>query len=188
MISDVQYLRINPECIQNDECEVCARIDIVYVDEEKNISINFGNVPLSDFCYKFTQSGCIQKLINSEAVINNSFINSIGFEWNQFFEGILKDTEVDQYHCWSSCHKQVEPCFNSWLYNDENGNVIFEITPFYPWHGKTKKTNPEKISYKEWIKTYKPILKTMIPKDSLKQWIVQAKELEKIYFPEFQKL
>jgi hypothetical protein len=34
---------------------------------------------------------------------------------------------------------------------------------------------------------YKPTLKAVVSKKILKQWIIQAKELEKKYFAEFEK-
>jgi hypothetical protein len=185
MISDTQYLTINPEDIDKDACEVCAKIDIDYIDEEKNLCIKFENEALSDFCYKITKSGHIQKLIHGKMPIDSSIAGDLGFEWNQYFEGIIKDTEVIKYHFSSNCHKQIRPYYNSWLYNDKDGNVIFEITPFYPWHRK-KKSHPDFITYKQFMKDYKPILKTLIPKENLKQWFTQARELEKIYFPQFE--
>ena len=78
-------------------------------------------------------------------------------------------------------HLQIRPYYNSWLYNDEQGNIIFEITPFYPWFYVTKKTNKEKVSYKEWIENYKPTIKTIIPHKNLKKWIIQAEHMKKEY-------
>lgn len=187
IISDTEYLKINPENIDKDECEVCAKIDIDYVDEEKNICLRFGNEALSDFCYTITKSGRVQNLIDGNMNLDKSITDDLGFEWNQFYEGLIKDTDIlEKYHFVSNSHKQIKPYYNSWIYNDEYGNIIFEITPFYPWHNTTKKTHPEKISYKKWIKDYKPTIKTIISKKNLKQWIIQVKELEKIYFPQFQ--
>lgn len=184
-ISNTQHLKINPECIHDDECEVCAKINIDYIDEEKKLCLKFGNAALSDFCYFITKSGRFQKLINNQMMLDKSVVQDPGFEWNQYFEGIIQDTEVDQYLCWSNAHKQVPPYFISWMYNDENGNIIFEITPFYPWHDARKKSHPDFITYKKFMKNYKSILKTMIPKENLQQWIIQAQELKKIYFPQF---
>ena len=180
MISDTQYLQINLECINDDECKICAQIDIDYIDEEKNICIKFGNEALSDFCYKILESGFIKKLINGEMTIDSSITDDLGFECNQYFNGIKKKSIVINYLFGSNDHKQIRPYFNSWMYNDKDGNVIFEITPFYPWHYETKKSCPEKISYKKWIKDYKPVIKTIVPKENLKKWIKQATMLNKM--------
>lgn len=185
-ISKTEHLKINPECIHDDDCQVCAKIDIDYVDENKNLCLRLGNEALSDFCYKITESGRIQKLIDGKMLIKHSVNTDLGFEWNQYFEGKIQDTDVDKYHCWTN-NQQKNNSYSCWLYNDQKGNIIFEITPFYPWHGETKKSHPDFITYKKFMKNYKPTLKTIIPKKNLKQWIVQARELEKKYFSEFEK-
>ncbi|MCL4415095.1 MAG: hypothetical protein M1365_00115 [Actinobacteria bacterium] len=186
-ISNTEYIKINSQCIDKNECETCAEIDIDYVDEKNNIYIRFGNESARSFYYYMVESGTFQKLINNETVLKNSINNDPGLEWNQYYKGLIKDSYViEKYHFQSNTHKQIRPYFNSWLYNDENGNIIFEITPFYPWHNVTQKTHPEKISYKQWIKNYKPVVKTIIPKENLKQWIKQADEFGKKYKVKFE--
>ncbi|MCX5922966.1 MAG: hypothetical protein NTU89_00185 [Candidatus Dependentiae bacterium] len=179
MISETEYIKIIPEHIGKDDCEVCAHCDIDYIDEEKNIIIRFGYEFTSTFCYKIAEYGNIQKLINGKMKIDTKVSNDLGFDWNQYFEGIIKDTDVETYHCWSNSHKQIRPYYSSWMYNDKNGNIVFEITPFYPWHGETKKSNPNFITYKKFMKDYKPRVKAIIQKENLIKWIDQAKELKR---------
>lgn len=186
-ITDTQYLKINPENIDKDECKFCANVDIDYVDETNNICIRFGYEHFSSLCYFVAESGYIQELINEKKSLDESIMYDLGFEWNQFFQGVQKSNICFKYHCFSNDHKGIRPYYNSWMYNDENGNVVFEITPFYPWHGKTKKSNPDFITYKQFMKDYKPTLITTIPKENLKQWIDQAKKLKKKYYPELEK-
>ena len=184
VISDTQYLIINPECISPDECEFCANVDIDYVDTEKNVCIRFGYKSFQGFCRFLANYELFSNLIKGEMVLDSTIDGYLGIEWNKYFEGKIKKTEVSKYHCWSNSHKLVRPYFSSWMYNDEKSDIIFEITPFYPWHGQ-KKSTPGYVTYKEFMKDYKPVLRTIIPKESLKLWIGQAKELIKIYFPEF---
>lgn len=181
MISDTEYLIINPECIHENECETCTEIDIDYVNEKNNLCIRFGYKPFRSFCNFIINSEVIQELINGTRTLDKNIINDVGFEWNEYFAGKRGPTKADQYFWVSNDHKQIRPYYSSWLYNDEEANVIFKITPDYPWHYETKKTCPEKISYNEWIKNYKPIVKTIVSKENLKQWITQAKELAKVY-------
>jgi len=185
MISDTEYIQVLPEPVDKDECEVCAHCDIDYVDEEKNIHIRFGYNFSSSFCYSVAEYGRVQKLIQGEMVLDGNAAKNLGFEWNQYFEGKIKKTIVGNYHCWSNDHKQIRPYFSSWMYNDTDGNIIFEITPNYPWSNEKKKDNPGWISYKKFMESYKPILKTMIPKERLQQWIPQAKKLKKMLVPSY---
>ena len=186
-ISETQYLKVTPECIHDDECKFCANIDIYYVDEEKNINIRFGYEHFPSFCSFLSTYGFIQKLLNNEMVLDKSVIGDPGIEWNKYPKGIRGTKETNKFYFFGNNHKQVPPYFDGWMYNDLKGNIIFEIAPFYPWHGETKKSQPDFITYKQFMKDYKPVLITTIPKENLKQWIVQARELEKKYFPEFEK-
>ena len=185
MISDTEYLKINAECI-HDECKFCANIDIDYINEEKNINIRFGYEHFPSFCSFISKFGFIQKLIKNQMKLDKMTIGDPGVEWNKYPKGIRGTEDTNKYHFFGNSHKQIEPYFDGWMYNDENGNVIFEITPFYPWHGEKKKSNPDFISYKQFVKDYKPIIKTVIPKKSLKQWIDQAKKLKKMYYHELE--
>ncbi|HSW76594.1 MAG TPA: hypothetical protein VLG50_06090 [Candidatus Saccharimonadales bacterium] len=178
IISDTEYLKVMPEPIGKDDCEICAKCDIDYVNEEKNIIIRFGYDHTSSFCYTIAESGFIQKIIEGKNTLNPN-IGDLGFEWNQYFQGIIKDTDVDKYLFCTNSHKQIRPYFSSWIYNDKDGNIIFEITPFYPWHAETKKSHADFITYKQFMKNYKPTLKTIIQKKYITKWIDQAKELKK---------
>lgn len=186
MISDTKYLKINPECIHDDECQVCAKIDIDYVDEEKNINVRFGYEHFSSFCSFLSTYGFIPKLLNNEMILDKTIIGDPGIEWNKYPKGIRGTKATNEFYFFGNGHKQVPPYFDGWMYNDKNGNVIFEITPFYPFHYETQKTHPDFISYKQFMKDYKPIVITSIPKENLKQWMIQAKKLKKKYFPEFE--
>ena len=179
MISETEYIKIIPEHIGKDDCEVCAHCDIDYIDEEKNIIIRFGYNELSSFCYKVIEYGFFQKLIDGKMALDSSITQDLGFEWNRFFKDCKQRTKASDYHCWSNSHKQIRPYYSSWMYNNKNGNIVFEITPFYPWHGETKKSNTNFITYKKFMKYYKPTVKTIIPRENLIKWIDQAKELKR---------
>ena len=179
IISKTKYIKILPEQIDEDECEFCISCDIEYVDEEKNINIRFGYNDISNFCYFISKSGRIKKLITGELIFDDKRNLDLGFEWNQYFQRKTKHTKIVKYHFCGNSHKLIRPYFSSWMYNDKDGKVIFEITPFYPWENVKKKDNKDFISYKKFIENYKPILKIVIPKYRLKQWVPQAKKLAK---------
>lgn len=176
MITDKQYIEVIPEAIGQDDCEFCSRADIDYVDMEKNIKIRFGNNDADMFYGGFWNQNFIHDLINNKKPLDASLMLDLGFEWNQFYEGLIKNTDIfNKYHFVSNDHKQIRPYYNSWFYNDEHGNIIFEITPFYPFHYETKKSHPDFITYKQFMKDYKPTLKMIIPKERLIEWNEQAK-------------
>ena len=63
--------------------------------------------------------------------------------------------------------------FNScttFLYNDEQGNVVLEVSSTYPWF--FGEDVPD-ISYDDWLPEYKILYKTIISKDVIQKWIKQ---------------
>lgn len=66
---------------------------------------------------------------------------------------------------------------DSWLYNDKDGNVVFELTPVYPWFYSNPVPGEIFIKYSEWMKQYQPLLKTMITKEAAQKWLVKLQEL-----------
>ncbi|MBP9764817.1 hypothetical protein KBD08_00590 [Candidatus Babeliales bacterium] len=175
-ITDKQYIQVIPEPIPEGYCEVCARSDVDYVDEELGLTIKFGQTEADMFYGGFGTTDYVEDLINNKKYFDQDVTPDLGFEWNQFFQGLIKDTDVlENYHFVGNDHTEKRPYFNSWFYNDKDGNIIFEITPFYPWHYATKKQCPDKIPYKEWIKNYQVIVRKVIPKETLIAWDKQAK-------------
>ena len=179
-ISDTQYLKINvPNIDKQNCCNIWLEEDFFYVDESKNICIPFAYQNLSDIVCSFIKNGYIQSLIDGKDIIDDSIVD-LGFEYNQSYNNGTSYKFFTNYWFAGNSHKQERPYYGSWFYNDKDGNIIFEITPFYPWYGVNKRTQPDRIPYKQWIKDYKIIVRTIIPKENIATWIDQAKELKEI--------
>jgi len=186
-LSETQYLKINLGCVYDDECKYCSQIDIDYIDEEESINIRFGFANLQDFCFFIAESRRIQDILDGKLVLPLDILDP-GFEFNECYEKEIRVNRAMDYHCWSNSHNHVRPFYNSWMHNDQDGNIVFQITPLYPWHRTTKKDFPNRISYNKFIKNYKPIIKVLIPKVNLLAWIDQAKVLENKYFKDTSKI
>lgn len=76
-----------------------------------------------------------------------------------------------KYHVWSS------QSFISWIYNDHQKNIIFEVTPFYPFMYPNAETELNYIAYEEWIKNYKPYIVKILSKKTALQWLNQANSI-----------
>jgi hypothetical protein len=68
----------------------------------------------------------------------------------------------------------------SWLYNDTDGAIIFEVTPVYLGGFGDPERKAKAIPYEEWIKDYKPDLIRTIPHSVAQQWLEQANNILKI--------
>lgn len=64
----------------------------------------------------------------------------------------------------------------TWIYNDSQGNIIFEITQRYPGLFAEDKRSIH-ISFEEWMKTYKPFVVRIISPETAQQWIEQADKI-----------
>ncbi|HLJ31366.1 MAG TPA: hypothetical protein VKU36_02930 [Candidatus Babeliales bacterium] len=67
----------------------------------------------------------------------------------------------------------------TWIYNDQNGNIILEITPAYPYFYCDKKEEPNYVSYKKWIKNYQPYVIAEIPRSTALGWLKIAEHIIK---------
>jgi hypothetical protein len=75
-----------------------------------------------------------------------------------------------RYHLWS--HDNIM----TWLYNNKNGDIIFEITPKYPYFFLEDKTSIQ-ISYEVWIKSYEPLFVHAVNKNVAKKWLNQVDDV-----------
>ena len=196
IITDTKYIKVTPELIGPNDCEICAKSNIDYVDTEEKIIINFGYDDTSLFCGRFWNTQFIEDLINNKKILNKNITPELGIEWNKYAQDLLNDdVNIAKYYFVSNSDH-----YKSWLYNDESKNIIFEITPIYPWYAEThnnyidkngnlifeklsphlqrkfKKTHPDFITFKQFMKSYKPTLKIIIPKERLIEWNEQAKD------------
>jgi hypothetical protein len=176
MISDNQYIHLVPNPIEKDECEVCSHCSIYYVDEKLGLNILFGYTETNNFDGSFGWKS-IQPLLNNERFFNTDTRRDPGFELNQYFQGLLKYSDVvSKYHFVDNNPLGVRPTYSSWFYNDKTGNIVFEISPTYPFWGIKKKDRTlDFITYKDFMKDYKVVIHQIIPKETLIHWDNQTK-------------
>lgn len=110
---------------------------------------------------------------NNERLLDESCYN-IGFaasEYNHSFFMDKKDKKnsfkINSEDFWIGHKYLLFGCKSktTWLYNDQYGNSILEITPHF------NNYRPKNKIYAQWIKYYKPILKLFLNKAVIIQWI-----------------
>ena len=80
------------------------------------------------------------------------------------------------YNIWST-YGDANPLITTWLYNDENNNIIIEMTRDYPWHFielDSPSEDPDYITYEEFMKDYKPLIYRVIPRYVAITWLEQV--------------
>lgn len=100
-----------------------------------------------------------------------SIINIMGYMANEDIFLLRRDISWEEsvwqdYNVWAHYH-------DTWLYNDADGNIIFELTPKYRgfYNGKSLRTR----EFNTWMRIHcKPYYKTIIPRDIAIEWVNQA--------------
>lgn len=139
------------------------------------------------FRYLNVFSEQLLKCIQGNLILHESIIKNIGFYENQYRKkryrkNLIYKTGEDGDKYWIGSRYSLFSAYGmvnqeSWLYNDQDGNIVFEFTPVYPWFYSDPEPGETFIKYSEWMKNYKPYLKRVIPKEIAQRWLKQLEEL-----------
>lgn len=144
---------------------------ILFVEKNDSNIIMLANGPIY-FNIKGMRD-LLLKTLNNELPLDISITADLGLIFNEYYHKASNSTLqqlkqqdlliIEPYRLWEAYDN--ETIYVTWLYNNHNKNIIFEITPAYPYFYCNKKTEPHYMSYKTWIKSYKPYFKTIISKN-----------------------
>jgi hypothetical protein len=152
--------------------------EVMILFDEKKHSLLIGR----DICINIAEQfiSLFTKAINNSLVLDDS-CNNIGHIDNEYDSSVWIYRDEHRISIKKNDHgnwigEQYRLCVYkervSWLYNDQYGNIILEITPWF----NVRKCK-SKASYEKWIKNYKPILKRTIAQEVAQKWIQQMKVL-----------
>lgn len=128
----------------------------------------------------------LQKALDNKLFLHDSIRDDIGYLSNEYFQGrngfvingFSKKSSGwvgDFYYLWEGSKQKIR--YVTWLYNDNNGEIIFEVTPAYPYLFCDPDKELNYVSYQEWIKNYKPYLKVVMSKQVGQEWLKQANQI-----------
>ena len=124
--------------------------------------------------------------LSNELILHPSIEKNIGYYWNQklnedssnlfLIQGKEESYWVGStYLLWTTDSRKKNQRYATWLYNDTQGNIIFEVTPTYPDTFIDPEDPADLKAYQEWMeKKYKPFFTRTIPRDVGIQWLDQA--------------
>jgi hypothetical protein len=165
------------EALENVHC--CYNADIFYINNLYKTSIASDFIRYSLAILK----GLLTKALKNKLRLHRSITNDIGYLYNEELQdkpGLFYKTSKEGRKFWiGESYSLWNSSLDSWLYNDKDGNIIFEITPTYPSYYTEPETSTDYISYEEWIKSYKPFLIRKIPVEVARQWLDQANAILK---------
>lgn len=154
-----------------------------------NLTINNNNIIIGksivdDFAQELKSK--LTLALSNELQLHSSIKKDIGYYWNQYLneenpnlffnnENENKSWIGDIYFLWATDSSKKNQQYATWLYNDAQGNIIFEVTQIYPNTYIDPQDPVEMQTYQEWMgKKYKPFFTRIIPKDLAIQWLAQA--------------
>ena len=171
----------------NDHAKIIIQLhhqnDVIDAGYEARLYfIHYNHRLLLSYSFVRTDIGELRKLLNKalndELQADEIFTQDIGYSWNHTLNqkdisnGIFGENFdiLNYYKPWSAGR-----C--TWIYNNEQGNIVFEITPLYP-HTYTYKKRKRSYNYfLKWMQFYKPIYKQIISREIAQQWIDQANQI-----------
>ena len=173
-----------------DEISCCYDGCIFLAQQEHTILLS--NDDILDNMRVF--AALLGKALNNSLSLHSSLSKDIGYVYNQYSHFLWSDnsSEIDhffyeyenkkndwigmRYHLWAAQNNVT------WLYNNENGEIILEITPFYPYLHTNPSEEPQYIFFEEWVKTYQPYFKIIVSKNIAQLWLEQANQvIQQIY-------
>jgi hypothetical protein len=170
------------------------------VFENGNESLLLSNNTESWYVYLNTLQYSLRKALDNKLQLHPSIQDDIGFVFNEYRAHIWEDspTKITNFVCvgtseynhhwvgtevrlWANIDMRWADRAPSldyvlWLYNDKNGDIVFEITPVYH-RVMYQKNNDSNTLYKEWIKNYKPYIKKVLSRDTITQWLDQIDKI-----------
>ena len=135
--------------------------------------------------FLLTLQKLLKKSLRGDLLLHHSINFDIGYQSNQTINDssftAFKYTDQNNDTYWIGQKYELSSYnYTAWIYNDDQNNIIFEVTPEYP-RCIDQENEIEVEDYQNWMKSYKPLLITIISQETAEQWLKQAETiLEKI--------
>ena len=158
------------------------RIKIIFYQKDVKYLIghyNLGNL-VSDFNYLLNCS------LNNNLLLDPHIIEDIGLAYAkasykssyQKENGVVYKNDEDKEKVWSGNKNLLWIShFITWIYNNNEGEIILKMTPMYPNFYLFQNDELFKEEYEKWIKNYKPFLIRTIPQKVAERWLKQTEEI-----------
>ncbi|MBV8661184.1 MAG: hypothetical protein JO129_03515 [Candidatus Dependentiae bacterium] len=196
-LSDLESIKIatcdNIDFKKVDFC--CSEVKAYFIGEQE---LCIGLQTTGEFFEPLIRN--LKKTIENKLQLHESIIQDLGFMGNEYSHTLPNKNSKffmvpspsgestywigSRYQVWET-YADTTPHVKTWLYNDYNGNIILEVTPLYTWYMRERKANNLNfITYKNFMKNYKPIIQRTIPRELAIEWL---NEVTKIYRGFFKK-
>lgn len=169
----------------DDVIHCCYQSQVLLHIEDKEIII--GKSIIKDFAERLKKK--LALALENALPLHPSIQKNIGYYWNQDLNEsepqLFCDTTwespgwVGFYHLlWTTDSRKKYEQYGTWLYNDAQGNIIFEVTQVYPETFIDPEDPADVAAYEAWMEhDYKTFYMRIIPKGLAFIWMNQAEEI-----------
>jgi hypothetical protein len=169
------------ESLDYVDCCYRARIFLLHEEVESLLSDDTLLYNMQRLC------DVLRASLTNELLPHESINDDIGYLYNEYYQDESKFVETQfegqsiwigyKYNLWSAYTNKSR--LVTWIYNDRDGNIILEVTPFYPYLYCDPEEESHYVSYEEWIKNYQPLIVRKISKKIAQEWLEQAETIIK---------
>lgn len=152
-------------------------VALVHPGAEANITVNIGRhgylLSTAPIYYNMkTLSDLLSGALNHTLQLPDSFIHGPGYLYNEMLND-GNSLKSDDAWLLGRC-MWAGGDVAAWIYNDNDGNIVFEVAPIF-----SKRNSIS--AFNEWMCQYKPILVRKLPRARAEKWLEQARWiLEKV--------
>lgn len=172
-------------CFSGDDLQIRSFDEVrIYYQGSRKIYITYDclSVLLQSLKHMLKQA------LQNKLQVNSSITKDLGYVWNYVCKQKLYGLVFDENDNWVGesnllwcSNRQTLHSGSAWLFNARDGNIVFEITPHYPFLNRNAKKNEQFISFESWIKRYKPHIVQVVSQKTVRTWLQQIDDvLQKI--------
>lgn len=128
------------------------------------------------FCFSRSLRECFELLLDNKRPLKKSVSDpkQMGYLYNQVREYKISYKKVEFMEDYIVRHATAKRRrFVIWLYNDEQGQIIFHMGERY-----SDVLKRRGLSYRSFIRTYEPLFVEVIPHEVVRSWLTQSNALE----------
>ena len=181
-----QYLLI---CAESKDLETLTLTDFVEIHYHGGVTYRMSKNTLG-YMLNFELLEMLNDVIHNNLVLDESITKSLGYYQAQIYENsrckhlkYITGEDGDLYWVGGK-HNLFDFAYayqqETWLYNDKEGKIWFELSPVYPWFFADSEEGETVIPFRQWLKNFKPYVVRKISKETAKQWVKQLQDLLKV--------
>ena len=173
------------ECISitlhkpHDIIHCCYEIPLFFIKNKEKILLSKDSI--RELIEIF--NGLLKKALLNNLKLPASISTNIGYLFNKEINEEKPNSELQYEKCengnsWVGWKYKIWSYLTAtWIYNDELGNIILEITPVYPKTFRDPEEDLDIENYQNWMKSYAPILIRTIPRNIAENWLKQTENI-----------